>query len=312
MRTRFATIRRRQCAASSIPTSGRVSATSSSASRRAMRRIDGRHATTLAARGARERSAISPKSAPFTRRASVITAGGSAASPFDWRLAFVARLGRVAAHLELAARDDVRLRPFLSLAMTACPCAHGDHLERRDERAEPLLRELAEERERRDERGLGVLERVVRLLRLVDDLRRLREERGPGEKRAQRDELGEARAAAAEGGPSRRRGETSSNRRPRRSRRGAPRCSARASAGRLPTRPRAAGSRRRSRASPPARTPRRRPPAVPASARRRDVRMSALGTDPSCSTTAALQRSAASRSPASMSVSARSRGESML
>ena len=73
VRTRFATMRRRQCAASSMPTSGRFSATASSASRRATSKIDGRHATTLAARGARDKRAISPKSAPLASRASVTT-----------------------------------------------------------------------------------------------------------------------------------------------------------------------------------------------------------------------------------------------
>jgi hypothetical protein len=48
----------------------------------------------------------------------------------------------------------------------------------------------------------------------------------------------------------------------------------------------------------------------PASARRRQVRISALGTEASCWTTAALQRNAASRSPASRRARARSSGES--
>ena len=135
-------MRRRQCAASSMPTSGRLSATASSASRVATSRIDGRVATTLAARGARERSAISPKSAPLTSRAS--TTGGC--------VVFVAR---AAQHLELAARDDVRLRALFPSSMTQLPGGHGDHLERADELAQRLLAERAEERQRRGQQQLG-------------------------------------------------------------------------------------------------------------------------------------------------------------
>ena len=96
-------MRRRQCAASSTPTSGRLSATASSASRLATSRIDGRVATTLAARGARDRSAISPKSAPLTSRASVMGRLPSSLA------------GSRREHLELAARDDVRLGALFAL-----------------------------------------------------------------------------------------------------------------------------------------------------------------------------------------------------
>ena len=51
-------MRLRQCAASSTPTWGRVSATASSASRLATSKIDGRVAVTLPARGARDSKAV--------------------------------------------------------------------------------------------------------------------------------------------------------------------------------------------------------------------------------------------------------------
>ena len=92
------------------------------------------------------------------------------------------QLVRIAPDLELAARDDVRLGPFFALCDDEVPLRDGDHLERADQRAEPFLLEVREERERRDERRLGLFERVVGLLRFVDDLRRLRQKRRPGEK----------------------------------------------------------------------------------------------------------------------------------
>ncbi len=68
-------------------------------------RIDGRRATTLAARGARESSAISPKSAPLVEPRERRVGGSRPSSSARSRLA----------HLELAARDDVRLGALFAL-----------------------------------------------------------------------------------------------------------------------------------------------------------------------------------------------------
>ncbi len=242
-------MRRRQCAASSTATSGRPSATASSASRLATSRIDGRVATTLAARGARDRSAISPKSAPLARRASMIVGLPSSSR-------------RAAQDLELAARDDVRLRALFALLDDAMPGRHRDHLEGADQIAQRLLGHRAEERQRGREQDLRAGRVVVVALGRVDDLRRLRRERRAGEERAEGLEALEVRQGRGRRLGLRQRGRTPGRTRSRPRRGGCAR-RRRGRAGRRWRPPRAGGSRRRWRGGRRARSPRSRPRAGP-------------------------------------------------
>ena len=184
---------------------------------------------------------------------------------------------------------------------------NGDHLEGAHELAQRVLGERAEERQRRHQRQLRARRLPVVTGGGVEDLRGLREERGAGEERAEGLEALEVwdrrgrRIPILPPRPSQKEGgrqlvellvDVDAERRRR---------------NRPPPPPPAGGCRRVDGAvHRQARSPRSPPPASPICSRRRQVMTSELGIEASRSTTAALQRSAASTSSARRRVRARS------
>ncbi len=163
-------------------------------------------ATTLAARGARERSAISPKSAPFARRASVIA-----------RLSFFV----LVTDLQLPARDDVRLRALFALGDDrACPLGPVIISKQPMSARRPSFSSAlkSDSGEMSGGRGIGQCIEIAR--GLVDDLGRLREQRWAARGTSSAAGSSHHAEAAAAAAWRRRRGAVNRGTRPR-SRRGA-------------------------------------------------------------------------------------------
>ena len=168
-------MRRRQCAASSMPTMGRRPATSSSASRLATQqdRRARRHDARGARRSRQQRHLAEERTARRGARA-------------RWALARSRRRGLRDTSSSPRATMYASA-PSSPSWMTSWPARHGDHLERADEVAQRLLRQGAEERQRRHERQLASPTLRSYVARGgVEDLRRLGRERRSGEEGAER------------------------------------------------------------------------------------------------------------------------------